>query len=76
MSNSAWEDFEQEIKLVSLDELRTMRANVYTTFCGALGHNKAHMNEVRLSIIDNEFQDRGTKPNIDVEGEFNGIGSV
>ncbi len=73
---SAYQRFEQEIRLVSLDKLRAMRANVYTTFSDALGHNKAHMNEVRLSIIDNEFQDRGLTPPLDVEGEFNGVGAV
>jgi len=76
MAMSVWEEFEQEIRLVPLDKLRAMRANVYTTFCMALGHNKSHMNEVRLSLIDIEFQDRGVRPPGDVEGEFNGVGSV
>ena len=75
MKKLVWNAFEQEIRLVPLDQLRIMRANVYTTFRDALGHQKAHMNEVRLSLIDIEFQDRGVTPPLDVEGDFNGVGS-
>tara|TARA_R110002110_G_scaffold144031_1_gene332975 strand:+ start:650 stop:886 length:237 start_codon:yes stop_codon:yes gene_type:complete len=78
MTTSAYDDFEQKLRSVSLDHLMTLGANISTTYALAGGHNKAHMNEVRLSYVDDELARRGVEsPDwYELEGEFNGPGST
>ena len=68
--------FAKSLLVASTADLKNWRANAWTTQCLALGHNKARMNEVRVSLIDYELEERGERCHAFVDGEYNGPGST
>ena len=68
--------FAKSLLSASTDDLKIWRANAWVTHREALGHNKAHMNKVRVSLIDNELKERGYRCYAFVGGEYNGPGST
>ena len=64
------------IKDLATEDLQQRRANARYTEGICIGHTKARMNRMRVSQYDKELAERGLKPDLSVEGVFNGKGST
>ena len=64
------------IEDIATEDLQQRRANARYTEGMCIGHTKSHMNHVLVSGYDKQLAERGLKPDLSVEGVFNGKGST